>query len=100
MKNELPLIRPTTPPARPKQNRIASRPVPCTEDLRQIVFKAQRTATTAATATTIQKIVMIKPMTKWIASAATATKTSPAAARLTIGVRDGGASRSVRMQQA
>src|SRR5450631_1545054 len=30
MKNELPFIRPTTPPARPKKNRITSRPRPCT----------------------------------------------------------------------
>jgi hypothetical protein len=48
------LIRPTIPPARPKQNRIGSSSSPLVDTgYQKIVFRAQRTATiTASVATT------------------------------------------------
>ena len=70
MKNELPFIRPTSPPASPKKNRITSSPRPCTDlpgATQSSVFKAHSTATTAVSASAIQNTVTTSPITTWIA---------------------------------
>ena len=71
MKNELPLMRPTIPPARPKKNTITTQRHALHRRRQSSVLSAQSTAMIAATATTIQKIAITKPITIFASSTTT-----------------------------
>ena len=101
MKNELPFIRPTMPPARPKKNRMTIRPMPAiSASYQTMVFRAQSTAKTAAMTTTVQNTAATTPMITLTSIAAATTRTSPAAALRTMGVRERDCSMSERMRES
>src|ERR1700689_886262 len=84
--NELPLIRPTMPPAMPKNRQITRYAPPAIWDPRyRIVVAAQITAAITAATRTTMNTVTIRPITRWITSAAAATRIKPAAAFFAIG---------------